>query len=396
VRKLFGIVFTAVLLLIVSAQGTWAQRVKVYDLGHYPGGTWAELHDLNDLGVAVGWGDVAGGDIRMVGVPIVGPDAGEWFENSVSSNEVWAQEGEGTTITGTIVGSVTGENGEARAYAWTVGRHGGIDLGTLPNDDGSVAIAINNSGTLITGGSYHWLSETSWWLTPVAWTPKVEWHNGRPNTTWVIHALPTGGLEQSGAVFDNVTLNNWSGWAVNDLGQIAGDAWSDAYDEIAVVWNPIRSGQGWEIQQLPHRSIFPIVADHKYTEVLSINNRGEIVGDVWWCSDDACTALPALWKMQSPRAQTWDLIELATLSGARQGWNLAWGINDIGDVVGVSNDAEQNWFATRWLTSNPTTANVLGFPGDWSQAFQVNNYGIAVGRYGIGSNPEQAAAVAIH
>jgi hypothetical protein len=62
-------------------------------------------------------------------------------------------------------------------------------------------------------------------------------------------------------------------------------------------------------------------------------------------------------------------------------------------VVGVSDDAEQNSLATRWLTSNPTTANVLGFPGDWSQAFQVNNYGIAVGGYGIGSNPAQAAAV---
>ncbi len=39
---------------------------------------------------------------------------------------------------------------------------------------------------------------------------------------------------------------------------------------------------------------------------------------------------------------------------------------------------------------------VLGFPGDWSVGYAVNNFGIAVGTYGIGADPEQAAAVANH
>ena len=47
--KLFSIMFSAVLLLICSAQGTWAQKTKVYDLGHYPSGIWAELHGINEL-----------------------------------------------------------------------------------------------------------------------------------------------------------------------------------------------------------------------------------------------------------------------------------------------------------------------------------------------------------
>jgi hypothetical protein len=402
-RKLFGIVFSSVLLLIVSAQWTWAQKVKVYDLGHYsPDGTWAELTSINKFAVAVGWGDVASSDVRMIGVPVLGPYAGSWFECGVTSGDStkygWVGEGVAISDTGIIVGNIKGEAPNSRAYAWTVGGHGGIDLGTLRGDDGSVAIAINNSGTLITGGSYHWLTETSWWLTPVAWTPKVEWHNGRPTTTWVIHVLPTGGLEQSGAVFDNVTLNNWSGWGVNDLGQIAGDAWSDNYDEIAVIWNPLPGGQGWRIQRLPHQST---VGVHKYTEALAINNQGDIAGDVnigeGWCDiNGVCTDLPALWKMESRNAHTWDLIELTTLSGTREGWNTALGINDIGDVVGVSIDAGGNSLATRWVTTNPTKPKVLGFPGDWSQAFQVNNFGIAVGQYGIGDGPSQAAAVAIH
>ena len=86
-RKLFRIMFSAVLLLMVSAQGTWAQKTKVYDLGHYPSGTWAELHAINDFGVAVGKGDVAG-DQRMIGVPLFGPNAGNWFESGVSSSVV--------------------------------------------------------------------------------------------------------------------------------------------------------------------------------------------------------------------------------------------------------------------------------------------------------------------
>ena len=57
-RKLFSIVFSAALLLMVSAQIMWAQKAKVYDLGHFKGGTWAGLQSINDFGVAMGWGDV--------------------------------------------------------------------------------------------------------------------------------------------------------------------------------------------------------------------------------------------------------------------------------------------------------------------------------------------------
>jgi uncharacterized membrane protein len=200
-----------------------------------------------------------------------------------------------------------------------------------------------------------------------------------------------GGFEQPGKVFENVILNNWGGWGVNDLGQIVGDAWSDNFDEIAVIWTPILRG-GWRIQRLPYQSA---VAEYPYTEALAINNRGEIVGDYWECTEEACTALPALWKVKAAGARAGNLTVLATLSGLLQGWNVAWGINDVGDIVGVSNDADGNWLATHWLTKAPGTAEVLGFPGDWSEAFDVNDFGIAVGHFGVGDGPSQAAAVAI-
>ncbi len=381
----------------IGMQAAYPQANKVYDLRHHPDGSWAELDYINDFGIASGWGDVASGETHMLGVPIFGPNAGKWFESGLNSTEGWAGEGGGISLFGLIVGHVKGENGRARAYAWTADRRVSFDLGTLPGDEASVAIAVNRLGSLIVGASVRILVDDpnglSGSLTPVVWAPKFDWRKGQQSLTWEIHALPKGGLDQPGAVFENVILNNWGGWGVNDLGQIVGDAWSDyGNDEIAVMWTPTLRG-GWKIQQLPRKSP---VAEFVNTEALSINNRGEIVGDTWGCTDEGCTALPALWKVRTPRNRTSALTALGTLSGLQQGWNVAWAINDVGDAVGVSNDADWNWLATRWKSKNPSTAIVLGFPGDSSVAYGVNNFGIAVGTYGIGEEPEQAAAVGIH
>ena len=399
-RKLFSIVFSAVLLLMVSARGTLAQQVKVYDLGTYPGGTWAEMHAINDLGVAVGAGDIASGDTHQIGVPLFGPLAGQWFELGTFGGEEtsgmgWAGEGGGITDTGMIVGSAGTQEGYTRAFVWTRTLGAKVDLGTLPSDTGSAAIAVNELGTLVVGISYNDLGGT-----PVVWTPEVVWKQGRPTTVWKIHKLPTGGLQQPGQVWEGVTLEWFGAWGVNDLGQIVGDAYSGESDgEVAVIWNPIQGDKGWEIQQLPHQSSFPVVVHHKDTQALAINDQGDIVGNMTvgdgpYCTDDGvCTTVPAFWKPETPGAHRWKLIELTTLSGTRQGWNWALDINDLGDIVGASNDANGNWLATRWVTRDPSTAKVLGFPGDGSDAYGVNNLGIAVGMYTSGDQPERAVAV---
>jgi uncharacterized membrane protein len=383
-RKLRSIMFSAVLLLIGSAQVTWAQKTKVYDLGHYPSGTWAELHGINDSGVAVGSGDVAG-DLRMIGVPLFGPNAGNWFESGVSSavGELLPA----ISNTGMIAGTITGDNGYPEAYAW-LPNHAGFHLGTLPGDSWSLAYAINHPGTFIVGQSFRGLPGVPSTIgTAVVWTPRVNWTHGRPTLAWEIHALPTGGLEKPGAVFEGVTLRLWGGWGVNDSGQIAGDAYEYNADtgewwEIAVVWNPLKNGRGWEIQRLP------MAADFPYTEALSINNLGEIVGDVW-----GSAAAPALWKKDSRKGKTWEPTVLPTLNPTPM-WDIAWGINDFGDIVGTCYDPDWVPQATRWNAHAPLSpAQTLRFPGDWSVAYGVNNLGIAVGGYGIGDGPEQAAAV---
>jgi uncharacterized membrane protein len=387
-RKLFSIMFSAVLLLIVSAQWTWAQKVKFYDLGHYPGGTWAELHGINDSGVAVGSGDVAG-DKRMIGVPLFGPNAGNWFESGVSSSVV-DELLPAISNTGMIAGTITGDNGYPEAYAW-LPNHAGFHLGTLPGGYKSYAYAINHPGTFIVGQSFRGLPEGPSTIgTAVVWTPRVNWTDGRPTLAWEIHALPTGGLEKPGAVFDGVTLRFWGGWGVNDSGQIAGEGYEynadlDEWWEIGVVWNPIKNGRQWEMQRLP------MAADFPYTEPLAINNLGEIVGDVW-----GSAAAPALWKKDSRNGKTWEVTVLPTLNPTPM-WDIAWGINDRGDIVGTCYDPDWVPQATRWNAHTPLSpAQTLGFPGDWSVAYGVNNSGIAVGGYGIGSNPEQAAAVKLH
>lgn len=389
-RTLFRIASSAALLLIGSAQVTWAQEAKVYDLGPYPFGTWARLTGISDSGVAVGLGDVAG-DLRMIGVPLFGRNARDWFESGVSSSAVDAYVlTPAISNTGVIAGTITGENGSPEAYAWMPNR-GGFHLGTLPGGFASYAYAINHLGTFIVGQSFRELPEAPYVIaTAVVWTPRVNWTDGRPTLAWEIHALPTGGLEKPGAVFDGVTLRLWGGWGVNDSGQIAGDAYEFNADtgewwEIAVVWNPTRHGGGWKVQRLP------MAADFPYTEALAINDLGEVVGDVW-----ESAAAPALWKKDSHKGRTWELTVLPTLSSTPM-WDVAKSINDRGDIVGYCYDSDWVQQATRWNAHAPLSpARTVGFPGDWNVAYGVNNFGIAVGGYAIGDGPEQAVAMKLH
>jgi len=325
----------------------------------------------------MGWGDVpieGGTETRMIGIPLLGYNAGQWFESGVSSKD-WTGEGGGISNTGVIVGNILGSNGRPEAYAWTP-NHGGFRLGRYLDDDRSVAIAISHSGAFIVGNSGKLLEDGTLLVTPVVWMAKVVWNSGQPTLSWEMHALPTGGLEKPDAVFKDITLNFWGGWGVNDLGQIAGDGWTSndegEYWEIAVVWTPTKGGKGWKIQRLP-------VADVPYTEALGINDLGEIVGDVWGWTDNFQGARPALWK-QDPKKKTWSVRILPTTSpDLDYGWSVAWGINELGDIVGYCSDEIWTGHATRWNSRDRSFVMSLGFPGENSNAFGVNNLGIAVG-----------------
>jgi uncharacterized membrane protein len=113
-----------------------------------------------------------------------------------------------------------------------------------------------------------------------------------------------------------------------------------------------------------------------YNEALGINDLGEIVGDVW-----DSNAFPALYK-QDPGKKTWSVNVLPTTSpDLVYGWSVAWGINDLGDIVGYCTDENWTAHATRWNSHDLSFVNSLGFPGDTSAAYGVDNLGIAVGGY---------------
>ena len=385
-RKLFSTVFSAVLLLIVSAPVTWAQRVKFYDLGHYPGGTWAEPRDINNSGVVVAFGDVPPNFYtHPIGVPIFGPQAGQWFDLGTlggdrSDTEVMCM---GIADTGMIVGhSAIAGNEIVHAFAWTP-KSGMVDIGTLadlgPRYSGynfSLAEMTNNSGNLIVGWSGSTFMGPD--SLPVVWTPKVVWTSGRPTTTWKIDKLDTKGFEGA---------SGWLAPSVNNSGQIIGTATTADGVQIAVLWNPLPRGEGWKIMQLP------VPVDYPNAEPSDINDRGEIVGLV--ASPDWGIGLPALWKKKSPLGNTWKLTLLPNLAGPLQTWGEADGINDLGDIVGGSCDANWSWLATRWSTGNPNFVQKLDLAessGESSEALKVNDNGVAAGWYGNATVTENTAA----
>ncbi|MGO9337277.1 MAG: hypothetical protein ACLPY1_07210 [Terracidiphilus sp.] len=366
-------------IISINAPGAGTEPVAIYNLGHYPGGTWAESRDINNFGVAVGFGDVPpDGYTNPIGVPLFGPNSRKWFDLGTlggerSDREVMCM---GIADTGMIVGhTAIAGNAVIHAFAWTP-TSGMVDIGTLADPDNfSLAYEVNRTGTLIVGwSSTEWMGPSS---LPVVWNPKVVWTSGGPTVTWNIQRLDTEGF---------YTATSWYATAVNNLGQIIGSATNSDGIEISVLWNPdpIR---GWKILQLP------VTPDYPNAFPSDINDRGEIVGLV--AASDWSTAFPALWKPVRGQKDAYNLTQLTSLTGSQQGWAEASGINASGDIVGDSYDAAGNDLAALWSTKDPSFVQVLGFPGTWSFAQKVNDNRIALGAYGSDTITEDMAAVQI-
>ena len=193
------------------------------------------------------------------------------------------------------------------------------------------------------------------------------WKAGRPTTTWQIHQLDMGGLERPGKVVAGVTLNRWVAIAVNDLGQITGGAYSEPdtngfANATPIIWSPLPGGKGWKVMPLP-------VSPYTNAEVWDINNLGEVVGYLVSQLPD-WDAPAALWKPDQTSKKTYTLTVLPVLY-RDPGWpwpfNIATGINDLGDIVGAAFNEFWNLVATRWNSKDLGFVEDLGFPGvrDW-------------------------------
>jgi probable HAF family extracellular repeat protein len=148
---------------------------------------------------------------------------------------------------------------------------------------------------------------------------------------------------------------------------------------------------GLSLVQLPSAADWPVAIAG------DINEKGEIVGDVLNLAFDQ--GYSSLWQPTDPQRRTYKLTLLPNPWGHPNG-DTAEGINNSGDIVGASWDDNGNFVAVRWTTKDPSSVRLLGFPGDWSLAFRVNEYGIATGTYGTYSVGQCAnecvAAVQFH
>ena len=373
-RKLFNILFSSTLLLVVSGQGAWAQRGKVWELGTYPGGTWAVAGDINDFGLVVGQGDLPDGSTHSLAVSLFGPRAGKWVDLGTLGGTAsgWEEGLISVSNTGMIVGhDASQDNDRAHAFVWTE-RSGMVDLGTLadigyPTYNSSYAEGVNKQGTLIVGWSGVEESCLACAPTlPVVWTKSVVWEKGEAVTRWQIQKLDTDG-------FDEMTY--WFAWTVNDFGQIVGEGSNSQGMFVGVLWTPYENGK-WKLTALPAVSGYP------ESEPFNINDRGEITGDLE--PADFSVWIPAYWKPLDPRRKKYSApIELAMPEGVTNCYTD--GINEQGDMTGECwNDDHSVDRPVRWTTKNLTFSEILTSPGDWGWSFRVNNSRIAAVTYGGG------------
>jgi hypothetical protein len=102
------------------ASAITSDKSRTWDLGVYPGASTTALESINDFGVAMGWADMpieGGTETRMIGIPLLGFNAGQWFDSGVISGENDTGEAGGISSTGIIVGNIMGSNGWPEAYA---------------------------------------------------------------------------------------------------------------------------------------------------------------------------------------------------------------------------------------------------------------------------------------
>ncbi|HTT21326.1 MAG TPA: hypothetical protein VMG82_20525 [Candidatus Sulfotelmatobacter sp.] len=308
----------------------------------------------------VAQGDAADGDNHLFKIELFGPRAGQWSDmGALGAYEGWFNwpliADSGLMVGYTAVGDYV------HGFVWT-GSSGKTDLGALPElgINNTQAIAVNKLGTLVAGQA--WI-DTIGLVYPIVWTPSVGWDAGRMTVTWKIHTLPTAKGFPYGFVL-----------GINDSGQMAAAVYNDDGINVAALWSPIAGGKGWKLSQLPRSRDWPNVAIAG-----DINEKGEIVGDV--LSLDFAYGYSSLWQPVDRKRQTYKLTLLPNISGL-PGGDTAEGINDAGDIVGASWDENSNMYAVRWSTKDLGSVQLLGFPGDWSLAFRVNEFGIATGTYG--------------
>lgn len=145
---------------------------------------------------------------------------------------------------------------------------------------------------------------------------------------------------------------------INDGGLVTG--WGTTRSSTGVCCGVVR-GFRWSSTDGMQPLAPPVASDQAITRGYAINVMGHVAGMV---TDAAGDSHAALWTDPASPAQI--------IAAAGPG-SLAWGLNDVGQVVGANASGAFVWSAADGLTTIPTLGS------SWMTAVAINNLGTVVG-----------------
>jgi len=201
---------------------------------------------------------------------------------------------------------------------------------------------------------------------------------GDPATVAVVGNSPIS-PDQSDAV---VWTRGTNGWVPQDLGTLAGDKGSVAYDLndrgeiVGTSFSP--SGIGSGFLWIPASGMLRLSSLGGQTDAFAINDSRDVAGS---STDQFGNVHAVAWRS----ATNWAIEDLGTLGGC---CSQALGINSNGDVVGASDLSSsrgprlppQHAFLTRDHASMTDLLSIRGNSASWD----LNDFGFAVGGSGTG------------
>jgi probable HAF family extracellular repeat protein len=244
------------------------------------------------------------------------------------------------------------------AFIWD-SVHGMRDLGTMGGDLTSVAVAINDAGT-IAGTS------------TTARVQKVNKKSGYVSYVWTDHAVTWSNG------FQVQELADGSAFDINGAGEVVGTSNNEAMlwasggaTDLGTLGGSEKGSQSW---------------------AAGINSAGQVVGSAP-INDSAQTQRPFLWSPKTLDGTKGTMKNLGTLdptAGPSFSVGAGTSINAVGEVVGVSDDLE---IPNAFLYSGGQIYDlgILGGIYNASQASSINDSGVVVGSAAVESGSNNRA-----